>query len=151
MQLSLFKSPTDPNPEADQGEIFFTYSLYPHANKLCDSDAPRLAYYLNYPMTAIKACGETDILPSSFSALTVNCDNVICETVKEAEESEDNIIRLYECKNVRTNAELSVGLDAKKCYLCDMMENIIEEIPITNSKVSVKLSGFEIATLKLVK
>ena len=30
-------------------------------------------------------------MPSSFSALTVNCDNVICETVKEAEESEDNI------------------------------------------------------------
>lgn len=151
MQLSLFKSPTDPNPEADQGEIVFTYSLYPHTNKLCDSDAPRLAYYLNYPMTAIKACGESDILPSSFSALTVNCDNVICETVKEAEEGTDTIIRLYECKNVRTNAELSVGLDAKKCYLCDMMENIIEEIPITNSKVSVKLSGFEIATLKLVK
>lgn len=151
MQLSLFKSPTDPNPEADQGEIVFTYSLYPHANKLCDSDAPRLAYYLNYPMTAIKACGESDILPSSFSALTVNCDNVICETVKEAEEGTDTIIRLYECKNVRTNAELSVGLDAKKCYLCDMMENIIEELPITNSKVSVKLSGFEIATLKLVK
>jgi len=151
MQLSLFKSPTDPNPEADQGEIFFTYSLYPHANKLCDSDAPRLAYYLNYPMTAIKACGETDILPSSFSALTVNCDNVICETVKEAEESEDNIIRLYECKNIRTNAELSVGLDAKKCYLCDMMENNIEELPITNGKVSVRLGGFEVATLKLIK
>ena len=76
---------------------------------------------------------------------------MICETVKEAEESEDNIIRLYECKNVRTNAELSVGLDAKKCYLCDMMENNIEELPITNGKVSVRLGGFEVATLKLIK
>ena len=31
MRLSLLRSPTSPDPEADQGEHGFAYSLLPHA------------------------------------------------------------------------------------------------------------------------
>lgn len=151
MQLSLLKCGTFPNDEADQGDHDFIYSLYPHDGKLTDSDVIKEAYYLNFPMTAIKACGETDTLPSSFSAISVNCDNVVCETIKKAEESDDIIVRLYESKNIRKSAEIAFGFDVKEVKLCDLIENEIDTLNVTNNSVSVDFNGFEIITLKLIR
>ncbi|MCI8387302.1 MAG: alpha-mannosidase [Clostridiales bacterium] len=150
IQLSLFKSPTFPDPEADQGEISFTYSICPHAGTLADSDTVKLAYYLNYPMTAVKATGSESVIPESFSAVTLDRDNVICETIKESEDGNDTIIRLYESKNIRGKVNLTVGYDFKKAYLCDMMENPIKELDIVGNTISTDISGFEILTIKLV-
>ncbi|MBQ8356908.1 MAG: alpha-mannosidase [Clostridia bacterium] len=149
MQLSLLRSPTDPNPEADQGLIPVTYSLLPHAGTLSETDVAKQAYYLNYPMTAVAATGDKDTLPTAFSALSLDKDNVICETVKQAEKGEDTVLRLYECKNRRTRTTLTLGIPAKQVFLCDMMEREQTELPVTDGKVELSLSGFEILTLKI--
>ena len=39
------------------------------------------------------------------------------------------------------------GVDIKKAYLCDMLENKICELPVENNKVSVDVSTFEIVTI----
>ena len=149
IQLSLLRSSTYPNPEADQGKIPVIYSLVPHAGTLSDTDVAMQAYYLNYPMTAIKASGDADLLPLSFSAVSLNTDNVICETVKKAERDDSTIIRLYESKNVRTATEICLGIPASEVFLCDMMENEIEKLELQDQKVNVTLNGFEIITLKI--
>ena len=51
IRLSLLRSPTVPDPEADQGEQHFTYSLYPHAGRW-DESTLREAYALNDPLLA---------------------------------------------------------------------------------------------------
>jgi alpha-mannosidase len=149
MRLSLFKCATDPNPEADQGIIEFTYSLCPHAGTFAQSDVQREAYYLNYPMYAVKASGNESSIPERFSAVSVDCDNVICETVKEAEDSCETVIRLYESKNRKQKVNVTVGLAAERCFVCDMLERELYELPIVNGAVSTVMSGFEILTLKL--
>ena len=149
MQLSLLRSPTDPNPEADQGLIPVTYSLVPHRGTLAETDIPVQAYYLNAPMTAVAATGERDTLPTAYSALSLDRDNVICETVKKAERGEGTVLRLYEYKNRRTKAVLSLGIPAKQVFLCDMMERELCELPLENGKVELALGGFEILTLKV--
>ncbi len=149
IQLSLLRSPTDPNPEADQGKIPVIYSLVPHRGTLAETDIPVQAYYLNYPMTAVAATGEADTLPTAYSALSLDKDNVICETVKNAERGEGTVLRLYECKNRRTKAKLSLGIPAKQVFLCDMMERELSELPICNGAVELELKGFEILTLKV--
>ncbi len=149
MQLSLLKSGVYPYPEADQGIHSFVYSIYPHAGTVKESDTVRLAYMLNNPMTAVKATGGCSVLPENYSMVSVNKENVIIETVKEAEASEDTILRLYESKNIRSKAEIALGIPAKTCHLCDMLENEFEELPIVDGKVKVNLGGFEIITLKL--
>lgn len=149
MQLSILRSPTDPNPVADQGQIPVTYSLVLHEGSLSDSDVIKQAYYLNEPMVAIPANGETDRISPEFSAVSVDRENVICETVKMAENDEDTVIRLYESKNRRTHAAISLGIPAKHVYLCDLMENPIEELTIQNGKINVTFGGFEIVTLKI--
>jgi alpha-mannosidase len=149
ISLSLLRSPTYPNENADRGKHSFTYAIYPHSGDLKDCDTAKLAYYLNYPMTAIKAEGEISTIPESFSAISVASDHVICETVKEEENGTGTIVRLYEHKNMRDTVELSVGLSANKAYLCDMMENELCELPINNGKICLDIKGFEILTVKL--
>ena len=149
MRLSLFKCGTYPNEVADQGIHEFTYSLMPHVGRLCDSDVLREAYYLNYPMTAVAATGERDDLPESFSLLTVDRNNVVCETIKQAEDSEDIIVRLYEAQNIRGRAKVTFGLPVRRAALCDLMENELCTVPVENNSVTLDVKGFEIVTLKL--
>ena len=104
MQLSLLRSPTYPNPEADQGEMLVTYSILLHEGALADSGVAKEAYYLNYPMLATEATGNSDSIPTEFSAVSLDKTNVICETVKQAERGEDTVIRMYEYLNRRTTA-----------------------------------------------
>ena len=149
MLLSLLRSPTYPNKNADKGQHSFTYAIYPHAGQLKDCDTARLSYYLNYPMTALRATGESSIIPQSYSALEINSDHVICETVKEEENGSGTILRLYEHKNIRDRVELSIGLSATRAFLCDMMENELSELPIIDGRLYLDIKGFEILTVKL--
>ena len=41
-----------------------------------------------------------------------------------------------------------LGFPAKSCFVCDMLENEISELPIEDGKVKLNMSGFEILTLK---
>ena len=51
-RLTLVKSGIEPNPECDQGEHRFTYSLYPHAGDWRCGTIPE-AYCLNQPAMAM--------------------------------------------------------------------------------------------------
>ena len=149
MQLSLLRSPTWPNPEADQGEIPVTYSLLPHEGTIRDTDVAKEAYYLNYPMVAFEAKGKEDRLPTAFSAVALSAENVICETVKQAEYGDDTIIRMYESKNRRTELMVTLGIPASRVFLCDLMENELEELTLDENRVTLPVKGFEIVTLRV--
>lgn len=149
IMLSLFKSGTYPNPEADQGEIPFVYSICPHAGRLEDSDTAKLAYYLNYPMTAVKATGDASVIPETFTAVTLDRGNVICETIKESEDGNDTILRLYEYKNMRTPLSIKTDFEFSKAYLCDLQENEKAELQVENGVIKTEIHGFEILTVKL--
>lgn len=149
--LSLLRSPTYPAENADQGEIRFTYSICPHNGTLRESDTVRTAYALNYPLTAIKAEGEKSVIPERFSAVDTGRVNVVCETVKESEDGKANIIRLYECGNIKTRVSLSTDLKFSKAYLCDLQENPIRELEVVDGKINTELRGFEIVSVRLEK
>ncbi|MGN1095289.1 MAG: alpha-mannosidase [Eubacteriales bacterium] len=150
MQLSLLRGPVYPDPLADLGQHDFTYTLCPHNGTLAESDTVRNAYYLNDPMTLLPARGTATTLPKRYSAANVDCDHIILETIKAAENGDGTILRLYECKNMRAEAKLTLGFPAEKVWLCDLLENPIEELPVTNGTVTLRFRGFEILSL-LVK
>ena len=120
-----------------------------HKGTFAEGDTIREAYLLNDPMTAVKATGSESTLAEVYSMVNVNKANVLCDIIKEAEDSEDTVLRLYEAKNIRTKAEITLGFPAEKCYLCDMLENELRELPIEDGKIRVDFTGFEIVTLKL--
>ncbi len=150
MLLSLLRSPTYPNPEADQGEICFTYALCPHVGTFTDSHVIADAYALNNPAVAIPATGKTTELPMRFSALTCDCSNIICETLKPAENGNGMILRAYECNNKRTHALFETDFSDCRVFLCDLLENQLRELPMQNNHFTYEMGCFEIATFLLL-
>ncbi len=151
MQLTLIKCGTYPNEYADQGAHDFTYSLYPHAGNLASADTVRMAYDLNLPLLAVKGQDGDGTLPAEYSMLSLDCDNVILETVKESEDGEDLIVRFFETKNKRTATTLTLGFSAKTVTLVNLMEKGNTELPIDGNKVHLTVKPFEIITLKIAK
>ncbi len=150
IQLSLLRAPTDPNPEADQGEHIFTYALCPHVGTLGESHVKQDAYALNNPASALAATGDATTVPTSFSALRTDAENIVCETVKPAEDGRGTVLRVFEYGNRRTHATLSTDLPVSHVYLCDMLERELREINVKDGSFAYDFGGFEIATFKMV-
>ncbi len=151
MSLTMLKCGTFPDPDADKCEHYFTYSLYPHAGDYREAGTIQKAYDLNIPMLCKKVGENKGSLANEYSFFEVNCDNVIFETAKKAEVEDTIILRGCEYYNKRTTASVKCGFPVKKAYLCDMLENNIEELKVTDNTVTVDFKPFEINTIKIVK
>jgi alpha-mannosidase len=151
MSLTLIKCGTFPDPEADKCEHTFTYSLYPHAGDYREAGTIQKAYDLNLPMVCVKAGDNKGTLQNEYSLFTVDCDNVIFETAKKAETEDSIILRGCEYFNKRTTANVKFGFNVKKAYLCDMLENNIQELDVKDNTVTIDFKPFEINTVKIVK
>lgn len=146
MKISLLKAPTYPNPDADRGHHSFTYSLYVHGGEL--SGTVREGYLLNMPLIAKAAVGGGE-LPSEYGLVRSSNPAFVVETIKRAEDGNGLIIRGYESLGGKASTELSFGVDAGKAYLCDLMENTESELAVTDGKVKLEVSNFEIVTIRV--
>jgi alpha-mannosidase len=150
LKLTALKCGTYPNEEADQGLHQFTYSIYPHIGDFRDGETVRAAYSLNQPLEAAEIknnCGGT--LPAEYSLIRCDSKNIVIDTLKQCEDSEDYIIRLYDSFNCRSEVNIDFGLPIKSAEICDLMENSIEKLKVNNNSVKVLVGNFEIVTLKV--
>ena len=147
LKLTLLKSGTYPNEKADKEVHTFTYSLYPHAGNHKQGKVIQNAYVLNKPLVAVPATGNGEV-KSKFSLVSANKENIIIDTVKQAENSNATVVRAYDAYNRRGKVKFTFGFDIKKAFLCDMLENKLKELDVTNSnEVELKVSNFEIVTI----
>ncbi len=148
--LSLLRCPTYPDPDCDKGEHTFTYSLYPHAGAVRNSEVYKQAYLLNNPFIAATASGKGK-LPEKYSFASADKSNVIIDTIKRAEDSDDIIVRLFESENKTADVNIKFALNCKKVSLCDLTENELKTLPEKDGVVSLRVKPFEIITLKIYK
>ena len=146
MALTLIKSGIEPNPVADQEEHYFTYAIYPHAEKWQAAKTVEQAYDLNQPAIAV-AGGKPGSLLSKAS---VDKSNVVLETIKCAESGEGTIIRMYESENALTKTNLVVEGDYNKAFVCNLLEEEEAELELKDGVVCVQLKPYEVVTVKLV-
>lgn len=151
MKLTVLKCSQYPNEEADQGEHKLTYSIMAYEGDFREAGLINEAYALNQPLTIKKVEANKGTLSSDFSLISCDKQNVIVETVKKAEADDGMIVRMYDAFNRRANATITVADGFKRAYLCDLMENEIEELNFDENKVTIPVSNFEIVTLKFVK
>jgi len=96
LRLSLLRSPTWPDPHADEGHHEFTYSLYPHGGDWRQAETVRRGYELNYPLIARQVEAHQGALPATHSFVQVQPENVVLTAVKKAEDDDGLIFRFYE-------------------------------------------------------
>lgn len=151
IRLTLIKSATDPNPAADKEVHHFTYSIYPHGGDYRGAGVVQMAYLLNNPMYAVTISGQTGNLPESYSFVKADRENIFVEAVKEAEDGEEIIVRLYDAYGTRTKTKVSFGFDVEKAEIASILEEAQEEIPVEDNCVMLYVKPFEIITLKVTR
>ncbi|MDD4796315.1 MAG: alpha-mannosidase [Eubacteriales bacterium] len=150
LKLSLLRSPKYPNPQADMGDHSFTYSLLPHAGDF-RSATVQAAQALNQPMLALPLGRQDGTLPEAFSFVSADKDNVIIETVKQAEDGDGLIVRMYEAYNRRCQVTLKFGMKFREIWLSDLMEHPQQKLADDTDTVALRCGCYEILTLKLIR
>jgi alpha-mannosidase len=151
LRITLHRSPTEPDETADQGRHEFTYSLLPHAGTWRESNVIQEAYALNDPLMArlVPANPQGD-LPSAQAWAEVDTEHVILETVKKAEDENAWIVRVYECKQYRSNAvAIRFGRPIRKAVECNLLEEDETPVAYQGDQLTFAVNPFEIKTFKI--
>jgi alpha-mannosidase len=157
MRISLLRGPTMPDPQADQGEHQFVCRLFPHQGRWNESTVAA-AYAFNDPLLAVD--GRTFVKNNledkradsvdSVSYVQTDSRNIVIETIKQAEDGNGIIVRMYECLRVRGQVTLTTGFDLKEAWKVNLLEENQSSIPVVGSKVQFDVYPYEIITLRLV-
>ncbi len=151
LKLTMLKCGTYPNPEADQGLHRFTYSLLPHQGDFREAGVIQESYSLNQPLIATQAIDGSGVLPGCAGLVSCDQENIVLTNIKKAEQDDGMILRLYEAFDRRSSFKLTVQQGFRKAYLCDLMENVLQELPMIDNTISLTASNFEILTVKFTQ
>ncbi|HUK58281.1 MAG TPA: glycoside hydrolase family 38 C-terminal domain-containing protein [Stellaceae bacterium] len=148
LDLNLLRSPQAPDPTADRAAHLFTYALYPHAGDHVAGGVVRAAYELNMPLRVLGPPHGAG-LPPRASWFELSVENIVIETVKEAEDGQGIVLRLYEAAGRATAAELRCGFELAAAALTNLMEEGEEALPLAGNAVRLDFRPYEIHTLRL--
>ncbi|KAL9644310.1 hypothetical protein ABK040_005771 [Willaertia magna] len=165
--LTLLRSPKAPDEFCDMGLNEFVYSLYPYcANTFQDGRVIQSSYELNNPSNYIIQerviqRGEKIQMLIEESLVSPSVSNVICETVKLAEDStSDVVIRLYEAYGAHSSS-YQLSLKTKQSPTAIVTTNVLEDkeerqlafnYDPNNQKVIIQMphiKPFEIVNIKV--
>ena len=170
IRLTLLRSPTVPDPEADQGEHEFAYRLLPHAGGVGEATSAA-AYGLNDPLVVYDRWGKVELgaslthsqpppqagdgwgevnIAHSRCLLSITPTNAIIETVKLAEDGRGLIVRLYESQRRRGPVEVICGFPLSDAWITNLLEENQVQVPVSDTRLELHLNPFQIVTLRLV-
>lgn len=137
--LTLLRSPTFPDPQADQGEHTLTYSLFPHIGDWRIGGTVAAGYALNRPLVThtTQASGASDgpdgqttaradVASVSDIMFASDTDDVVIEAIKRAQDGEAVMVRLYEAGGNRVQATIH-----SEALLAAVVECDLQERPLT--------------------
>jgi alpha-mannosidase len=147
MRLSLLRSPTSPDPEADQGHHTFRYALLPHAGQPQAAGVIAEGYRFNMPLQVFPTASN----PAQQSFFSLSNSQVVLDTVKKAEDSDDIVVRLYESQGTHGSVRLFSPLPFESACRCNLLEDDDREKPLpwTENGIEFTVRPFEIVTFKL--
>ena len=154
LRITLLRSPTWPDPDADQGEHHFHYALYPHAGTWKDALTVRHGWEYDYPLQAVVTTAHAGTLPAEHSFASVEPDNIVLTAVKKAEDANGLIFRAYEWAGKETTAEFHVPPGATGATVTNLMEQP-EGGPLSVTTenganvVKVPIHPYEILTIRV--
>jgi len=148
MRLTLIKSATSPDDEADQGRHAFTYSLYPHDGDWRNGTLQQAAA-LNTPLLARVEDAHPGEATRLWSFVSSSADNVIVDTVKKAEDSDWLVVRVYEAYGQRGHAVLRFGKTLVDAVECNLMEEDEQPVTFDEGSLSFDYRPYEIRTFRV--
>jgi alpha-mannosidase len=151
LRLSLLRSPTWPDPETDQGQHEFTYSLYPHVSTWREAMTVRQGYELNYPLMTQTTTKHPGMMMPERSFFATEQDNVIITAIKKAADDDALIVRFYEWAGKKGDVVLRLPWAATQAWETNLMEVVQSPLPLDASRTAVTIptNPYEIKTVKV--
>ena len=150
---SALLHPTDVTPGephhafTDQCDHLFTYALYPHAGDAVAGGVIKAGYALNVPLRVVPLEPHAgDGAPQS-AFVQIDAPNVVVEAVKQAEDSDDVIVRLYESEHRAARATVWFGFPVAAVQEVNLLERPLHALPVDDDTVTLDFRPFEIKTL----
>ncbi|HEX7000458.1 MAG TPA: glycosyl hydrolase-related protein, partial [Trueperaceae bacterium] len=76
--------------------------------------------------------------------------NIVLQTLKQAEDGDGWILRLYESHGSRSDrVSLTFGLPVDRVSVCDLLENVLERLAVEDDRVHLAVGPYEVVTLRL--
>ena len=148
LRLTLLRSPTWPDPNADRGVQRFRYAIYPHTGNWKQALTVRHGYELNDPIIATQLSPHTGAQPSEQSLISVENPNVTLTAVKKAEDANGLIFRMYEWAGTPGEVKLHVPHGATAAVESNLMEKPEgAPLPLDGDIVKVPIKPYEILTV----
>jgi len=164
LRMSLIRGPRrgyaeTPEAWSDQsdhpivGTHIVKYALVPHQGKWQDTAVARQGAEFNAPLLAAPEPAHPGESSDSLFQLKVEPNNIVIETIKKAEDSEDMIIRLYEAHGMDTQAILTSNKTLASVIETDMLEwdkyVDAEVFHVDGKKVAIALQEHEVKTIRV--
>ncbi|MBB5337962.1 alpha-mannosidase [Tunturiibacter gelidoferens] len=151
LRITLLRSPTWPDAEADRGHQHFVYALYPHAGSWKQAQTVRRGYELNDPLKATQVFAHTGTLPAEHSFASIENPNVTLTAIKKAEDSDALVFRMYEWAGTASEVKLHIPPGATYAIESNMMEKPEgDHLSLTNDVVTIPIKPYEILTLQAI-
>lgn len=158
IRLSLLRSPSWPDPEADRGRQRFRYALLAHGGDLAAGFVTEEAENFNLGFRAVPSTPHEGSLPPRGAAISVGQQGIFVSAAKHADDSSgDLILRLYEGYGGRGEVDVELGapfggrpLTARRV---DLLERDLPapdgEVEQSGDAVTLGFDPFELATVRL--
>ena len=150
LRITLLRSPTWPDPEADRGRQRFQYAVYPHAGPWMQALTMRRGYELNYPLTTEQVLAHTGSLPAEHSWGSVENANVTLTAIKKAEDADALVFRMYEWAGTAGEVKLHVPAGGSYAVESNLMEKVEGgHLPMSGDVVTVPIKPYQIVTVQV--
>ncbi|MED4130152.1 alpha-mannosidase [Shouchella miscanthi] len=148
LRLSLLRAPKWPDPNADQGNHLFTYSLLPHQGTWNSANVVRSGYELNHSVTSIQVDAHKGTLPARHSFIELNATHAILDTVKRSEKDEGVTMRFYESSGGQEAMEVKLSQTAfQQATETNLLETPLAPLSMEAGVLRTTIKPFEVKTI----
>ncbi len=151
IRLTLLRSSTWPDEQADKGVSEFTCAVYPHAGNWQEADTVRHGYELNLPLL-VKVLPKLEesrhkSLPAVGKFLDLSAENLVLMAFKQSEDNPNLwILRCYECHGQEAKLELNSDLGLAISHSVDLLEQPVDLPQKSGDGKTFKISPWKIAS-----
>ena len=154
LRLTLLRSSYDPDPIPEVKDHEIRFGIVPHKGDCDVVDAFRAGEEFNSPMAIVSATVQDGPLPAEKSYVECLTPNVIISTVKKAEDSDAEVLRLVEMAGKETEAQVRITDLVKPGTPARVVDTLERQLKKSHAKMNgdvltVKIPAFGIQTVML--
>ncbi len=142
----------------NKGSFEFGFSIYPHQGGWQENRTYRRGWEYNNPLLAgtLCTCRPFDTvqgratLPEALSLCEVTGENVVVTSMGKArEDGKEYALRLFEVEGLAQEIGCRFCFPVRKAWRTNLLGDHLEELPITDGAVRLKVSPYEICQINV--